>query len=86
MSEPMGADELIGYLNRYLAAAVITKAEDDQLTSAGVGNGPLDQTDPDPWARYHGWAEPRHVQGGEVMFRPAPCEARHSRLPQQTSY
>jgi hypothetical protein len=25
---------------------------DDRITSAGVGNAPLDKNDPDPWARY----------------------------------
>ncbi len=44
--------ELIGYLNRYLAGAVITKEEDLLLTIAGVANAPLDADDPDPWARY----------------------------------
>lgn len=44
--------KLIDYLDRFLAAAVITKAEDALLTTAGVGKSPLDQHDPDPWARY----------------------------------
>ncbi|MGV0719042.1 hypothetical protein ABQE93_26945 [Mycolicibacterium sp. XJ662] len=51
-SEELDAGELIRYLDCNLAAAVITKAEDDRLTSAGVGKGPLDENDPDPWARY----------------------------------
>lgn len=35
-----------------MAGAVITKAEDAALQAAGVGLGPLDQNDPDVWARY----------------------------------
>ncbi len=52
ISKDLDADQLIGLLSDYLAAAVITKAEDDQLTHAGVGKAPLDKNDPDPWARY----------------------------------
>jgi hypothetical protein len=48
----MEAGELIGYLNRFMAGAVITKAEDALLTKAGVAFGPRDQNDADPWARY----------------------------------
>lgn len=44
--------DLINYLETYMAGAVITKAEDDALQAAGVGLGPLDQNDPDVWARY----------------------------------
>ena len=51
-SEDLKAGELIGYLNRFLAGAVITKDEDLLLTNAGVGNAPIDKDDPDPWARY----------------------------------
>jgi hypothetical protein len=46
------AGELIGYLNRSMAGAVITKAADALLTRAGVAFAPLDQNDGDPWARY----------------------------------
>lgn len=52
LSGEMDTGELIGYLNRFMGGAVITKAEDGLLTSAGVGWGPVDQHDPDPWARY----------------------------------
>jgi hypothetical protein len=52
MSARMDGGELIGYLNRFMAGAVITKAEDARLTSHGVGKAPLDMNDPDPWARY----------------------------------
>lgn len=48
----MQAGELIGYLNRFMAGAVITKAEDALLTGAGVAFAPLDLHDGDPWARY----------------------------------
>lgn len=51
-SEQLTAGDLIGYLNRFLAGAVITKDEDLLLTNAGVGNAPLDIDDPDPWTRY----------------------------------
>lgn len=51
-SDQMEAGELTGYLNRFLAAAVVTREEDARLTSAGVGKAPLDFDDPDPWARY----------------------------------
>lgn len=51
-SEQLTAGELIGYLNRFLAGAVITKEEDLLLTNAGVAYAPLDAHDPDPWARY----------------------------------
>ena len=51
-SEDLTAGELIGYLNRFLAGAVITKQEDLLLTSAGVAYAPIDADDPDPWARY----------------------------------
>lgn len=51
-SEQLTAGELIGYLNRFLAGAVITKEEDLLLTSAGVAYAPVDADDPDPWARY----------------------------------
>lgn len=51
-SEQLTAGELIGYLNRFLAGAVITKKEDLSLTSAGVAYAPIDADDPDPWARY----------------------------------
>ena len=44
--------DLITYLQTYMAGAVITKAEDKALQAAGVGLGPLDQSDPDVWARY----------------------------------
>lgn len=53
LSEELKVGELIGYLNRFLAGAVITKDEDLRLTKSGVGKGPLDKDDPDPWARYH---------------------------------
>lgn len=52
ISDQLDVGELIGYLNRFLAAAVITKEEDLQLTNAGVSKAPLDRDDPDPWARY----------------------------------
>lgn len=51
-SEQLIVGDLIGYLSRFLAGAVITKDEDILLTIAGVGNAPLDIDDPDPWARY----------------------------------
>lgn len=51
-SEQLTAGELIGYLNRFLAGAVITKEEDLSLTHAGVAYAPIDADDPDPWARY----------------------------------
>lgn len=44
--------DLIQYLETFMAGAVITKAEDKALQGAGVGLGPLDQNDPDVWARY----------------------------------
>jgi hypothetical protein len=37
-SEGLTPGELIGYLNRFLAGAVITKDEDLLLTNAGVGH------------------------------------------------
>lgn len=46
------AADLIKYLETYMAGAVITKAEDKALAAAGVGLGPIDQNDPDVWARY----------------------------------
>jgi hypothetical protein len=52
MSEQMDTGEPIDYLNHNLAAAVITKEENDRLTNAGLGAAPLDQDHPDPWARY----------------------------------
>ena len=45
-SDRMEVGELIGYLNRFLAAAVITKKEDLRLTNSGVGKAPLDSTIP----------------------------------------
>lgn len=51
-SDQMEVGELIGYLNRFLAAAVITKEEDLRLTNAVVGKAPLKLDDPDPWSRY----------------------------------
>ena len=51
-SAELTAGELIGYLNRFLAGAVITKQEDLLLTRAGVAYAPIDANDPDPWARY----------------------------------
>lgn len=51
-SEELTAGELIGYLNRFLAGAVITQQEDLMLTSAGVAYAPIDADDPDPWAHY----------------------------------
>ena len=44
---------MIGHLNRFLAAAVITRDEDLRLTNAGVGKAPLSFDDPDPWALSH---------------------------------
>jgi hypothetical protein len=44
--------DLIEYLETYMAGAVITRSEDEALRDAGVGLGPLDQSDPDVWARY----------------------------------
>lgn len=52
ISEHLTAGELIGYLNRFMAGAVITKEEDLLLTHAGVAYAPIDADDPDPWARY----------------------------------
>lgn len=51
-SDQLTAGELIGYLNRFLAGAVITREEDLLLTNAGVAYAPVDADDPDPWARY----------------------------------
>lgn len=51
-SEQLTANDLIGYLNHFLAGAVITKEEDLLLTNAGVAYAPIDANDPDPWARY----------------------------------
>lgn len=44
--------DLTNYLETFMAGAVITKHEDTALQEAGVGLGPLDQNDPDVWARY----------------------------------
>ncbi len=52
LSAELAAGELIGYLNRFLAGAVITKQEDLLLTNAGVAYAPIDADDPDPWSRY----------------------------------
>jgi hypothetical protein len=51
-SNSWSASDLIGYLQKFMAGAVITRAEDQALQAAGVSFGPLDQNDSDAWARY----------------------------------
>lgn len=44
--------DIVDYLRTFMAGAINTMAKDKALQAAGVGFGPLDQNDPDVWARY----------------------------------